>query len=84
MSEAGAAFRAAHGARQPRMAIVDPTMNGGKAVALIHGLSASGCQPSAHQSTAITSTHPRNVRTARYTSGESSMQATSACKNHSG
>ncbi len=59
-------------------------MNGGNATGLTHGSSASGWRPVTHQATASTSTHQRSARTARYTSGESTMHTMSACRNHSG
>ena len=59
-------------------------MNGGNATGLTHGSSASGWKPLTHQTTATTSTHQRSAFTARYTSGESTMQVISACRNQSG
>ena len=61
-SRAGA--RAPHGARAPSIANAAPTRKGGKAVELIHGQTAIGCQPLTHQTTAIARIHQRSARTA--------------------
>ncbi len=57
--------RSANGIFHPSSAIAAPTMNGGNAVALTQGHSASGCRPSTHQAAASTSTQPRSHLTAR-------------------